>query len=590
MSIAPYTIVVGAVAGLLVFATMVPTDIQQPGTQPSEVVSLQRASLCDNCHGDYASEHEPYATWDSSMMAHAGRDPLFWATMAVSEQSFDGAGDLCLRCHAPNGWVDGFSTPTDGSALQSDHEDGVECALCHRMTHPDGSEHVGTQNPPFIANSGGANPEPYLGSGMYVLLDSNARLGPYANVNSNHASLQSNFHRSAEFCGTCHDVSNPLVGDLAHNHGAFIPLPPGSFSGIPGDSVENKAAFNNPPYAYGVVERTFSEHQSSIYADLPVSAYPALPIELRSGILEDAYNAALLAGNGGDFEDGTTRLFSCQSCHMLPTTGRGSNKNGTPTRHDLAVHDLAGGSTWIQDAMIYLDQTNRLRLGGGLSQDQKDHLARGQVQARAMLQGAAALEVQQNTLKVFNLTGHKLISGYPEGRRMWVNVRWYDRNDGLLREDGAYGNKQVQHRGQPLQVRTLLDAQAKVYQAKPGITQEWAAQLIGVGLDPNMAVDYNPVDGSPGLSLADLAARPAGSSLASFHFVLNNTLLADNRIPPLGMSFDEATRRNILPVPATQYGDPSPGGSYRHWDEISLRPQSLNWYHRKRGYLGRRRQ
>ncbi len=50
MSIAPFKIVVGAVAGLLILATTVPTDIQEPGTQPSEVVSLQRAGLCDNCH------------------------------------------------------------------------------------------------------------------------------------------------------------------------------------------------------------------------------------------------------------------------------------------------------------------------------------------------------------------------------------------------------------------------------------------------------------------------------------------------------------------------------------------------------------
>jgi hypothetical protein len=29
-----------------------------------------------------------------------------------------------------------------------------------------------------------------------------------------HQFLQSQFHRSVDFCGTCHDVSNPVVGDL----------------------------------------------------------------------------------------------------------------------------------------------------------------------------------------------------------------------------------------------------------------------------------------------------------------------------------------------------------------------------------------
>ena len=28
------------------------------------------------------------------MMSHAGRDPIYWATVAIAEQDFDGAGDL----------------------------------------------------------------------------------------------------------------------------------------------------------------------------------------------------------------------------------------------------------------------------------------------------------------------------------------------------------------------------------------------------------------------------------------------------------------------------------------------------------------
>jgi hypothetical protein len=42
-------------------------------------------------------------------------------------------------------------------------------------------------------------------------------------------------------------VSNPAVGDLAHNNGAQLPLAPGSFSGVPGAPVTEKAAFKNFP-------------------------------------------------------------------------------------------------------------------------------------------------------------------------------------------------------------------------------------------------------------------------------------------------------------------------------------------------------
>jgi hypothetical protein len=34
--------------------------------------------------------------------------------------------------------------------------------------------------------------------------------------------MQSLFHRDRDFCGTCHDVSNPVVGDLASGHGQLF--------------------------------------------------------------------------------------------------------------------------------------------------------------------------------------------------------------------------------------------------------------------------------------------------------------------------------------------------------------------------------
>jgi hypothetical protein len=64
----------------------------------------------------------------------------------------------------------------------------------------------------------------------------------------------------------------------------------------------------------------------------------------------------------------------------------------------------------------------------------------------------------------------------------------------------------------------------------------------------------------------------AGSHHETFHFVLNNAVVKDNRIPPYGMSYDEARKRNALPVPADQYGNPGAGGTYEYWDQIELNP------------------
>jgi hypothetical protein len=577
--LAPRTLAIGVclASAAATFALVVPNEVQLPGTQPNEVVAIQHVDSCTGCHGYYDAAIEPYRTWQGSMMAHASRDPLFWAALAVAEQDFDGVGDLCLRCHVPTGWMAGRSTPTDGSALQHFDAEGVECMVCHRLTNPDESEWDGVQNPPFIANSGGPNPEGWYGNGMMVLADGDTRYGPYANPAAPHAWRQSQFHRDAALCGTCHDVSNPVVGDLAPGNGSLDPLAPGTFSGVPGDPLSTKAAFNNPPYSYGVVERTFSEHMASTLSVTPVSEFPNLPTELRGGVLETVYDAALLAGQGGDYADGTERVYSCQSCHMTPAVAKGCNMAGSPVRADMPVHDLTGGNTWAMDAIQWLDDRGLLQIGGGLNQVERAAMDAAQERARAMLAGAAALQVdkQAGVVRVVNRTGHKLFTGYPEGRRMWLNVRWFNLQNQLLREDGAYGNLPVNVGGRSLVVRTLLDPHdphLRLWQVTPGISQAWAAKLLTLGNDPATALEYDRVTGQPVFTLGQLAAQPPGTAHASFHFALNDTVLSDNRIPPWGLRYDDARTRNCLPMPESLYGAPGPGGIYQHWDEVPLSP------------------
>ncbi len=566
-----------AVSLAATFALTVPNEVQMPGTQPHEVADIQNASSCVGCHSFMDPATEPYLTWQGSMMAHAGRDPLFWAALAVAEQDYDGVGDLCLRCHAPGGWEAGRSTPTDGSALTALDSEGVECMVCHRLVNPDTSEWDGVQNPPFVANSGGPYPEGFYGSGMMVLADGDTRFGPYNNPAAPHPWKQSKFHRSSALCGTCHDVSNPVVGDLAPNNGSLDPLAPGSFSGVPGSPLGTQAAFKNPPYSYGVVERTFSEHVSSSLAATLVSDYPLLPTELQGGVILKVATAAQAAGQGGDYADGTERVFSCQSCHMSPVVAPGCNLLGSPVRTDMPVHDLTGGNTFAFDAIKWLDDRGLLQLGGGLTVTERAAMDAAEIRARTMLAGAALLEIDKpnRLLKVYNRTGHKLFTGYPEGRRMWLNVRWLDAQNGLLREDGAYGNLPVNVAGRSMTVRTILDLQdpnLRIWQAVPGITQDWAAELLGLGNDPSTPLEFNRINGQPIATLGQLANAPPGSVHASFHFALNNTVITDNRIPPWGLRYDDARVRNCLPLPETLYGNPGAGGVYQHWDEVPLSP------------------
>lgn len=205
---------------------------------------------------------------------------------------------------------------------------------------------------------------------------------------------------------------------------------------------------------------------------------------------------------------------------MRDVTGVGCNKKGAPVRDDLPLHDFTGGNTFIPllVAQLYPDEIDPAALDAGIAR------------ATAMLQAAATLDLTVTPggagyvadVRVTNETGHKLPSGYPEGRRMWLHVRAIDQNSAVVYESAAYdaATGVLTH-----------DADAKIYEIKPGIS----AALSGV------------------------LGLPAGPS---FHFVLNNEVYSDNRIPPRGFT-NAAFTAIQSPVVDYSYADG------QHWDDTS---------------------
>lgn len=571
------------VSGPAFAATTVPSTIDQPGTQPQEVSNLESPDKCDNCHGGYNTATEPAFNWRGSMMANAGRDPIFWATLAVAEQDFDGAGDLCIRCHSTAGWLAGRSTPTDGSGLAAGDADGVECDFCHKATNTDNSDPIlkGIMNTPFTANDP-ATGEGFYGSGMSSIWGGSEKLGPYNDAAARHQFMKNDFTRSVDFCGTCHDVSNPAVGNLAHNFGVlteFLNTETVISDGSPTENPKNyagKAAFKNPPYKYGVVERTFSEYKAGLISQTPVDQYTSLPADLQDGVLKAIYDAASDFGTrSANYADGTTRYYSCQSCHMRPVLGQGCNKN-PPFRTDLPLHDMTGGNYWMPQAIKYLDSQGKLRLGGGLNAIQLAALDAGALRAKEQLGLAATLSVDANaqSVKIVNHTGHKLITGYPEGRRMWLKTTWKNDAGQVLRIDGDYGEIGATVNGIKVRsIKNLNDPNTRIYEAHYGLDQGWAVQLIGLGYPGDLPIGFDRLTGAVTHTLGELAAAATGTEYESFHFVLNNQVVKDNRIPPYGMSYDTARLRNALPVPASQYGG-GPEKNYNYYDTVPLNPPS----------------
>jgi len=466
---------------------VVPTtlnDVDMPGTQPLEgAILADPDQSCATCHGNFDSATEPWYTWRGSMMAQAARDPFFFACMAVAEQDAPSAGDLCIRCHTPGGWQEGRSVDTSGDLITSLDRHGVQCDFCHRAVDFDYVPGVSpAQDVEVLAN---INPLPLqYGNGQFINDPSPLMRGPYADADANHQFVESPFHRAANMCGTCHDVSNPVFDRT----GTFDYVPTAFNEPHPDMAVHNMAP----------VERTFSEWSMSEYATTGVYA-------------------PQFAGNKPD-----GIVSKCQDCHMRDVTGSGCNVPGAPTRTDLPLHDLMGGNTFVVDIVqdFFPDEVSVAQLQAA------------KARAVHMIQLAATLDLTAEefgiTARVTNETGHRLPSGYPEGRRVWLNVKAYDSTATVIYESGAYdfGTADLIH-----------DGDARVYEVHPGV--------------------------SPGLAAA--LGAPAGPS---FHFVLSDTVFEDNRIPPRG--FTNANFEAIQSPPVDHaYAD----GQY--WDDTEYHLPSV---------------
>lgn len=461
---------------------IVPTtlrDFDMPGSQPFDAGTLSDpTAACSSCHGNYDPAVEPFWNWQGSMMAQASRDPLFEACMAIANQDAPDSGDLCLRCHIPKGWLGGRSVPTDGTQMLDSDMSGVSCDFCHRMVDPFYDPGQNPMADDAILAALAAVPVVF-GNGQFVVDPNGTRRGPFTNASLGHPVLVSPFHREAAFCGTCHDVSNP----------AFEP--DGMGNHVP--NAFDAPATNFAAHAIMPIERTYSEWFYSDYNTL-------------AGVFAPEF--------AGNKPDGI--VHTCQDCHMRDLNAVACNLAGAPIRPDMPLHDMTGGSTWVPTILDDLFP----------GEVDPNALADGVTRARYMLQNAAELTLSESggdlIVRVTNKCGHKLPTGYPEGRRIWINVRFLDDGMNPISESGAYD---------PNTGVLTLDAEIKVYETKPGL-DEVTAPLVGTTPGP------------------------------SFHFVLNNKIFKDNRIPPLGFANADYAIFGGTPIGAT-YADG------QNWDETA---------------------
>ncbi|MBX3406732.1 MAG: hypothetical protein KF869_08205 [Phycisphaeraceae bacterium] len=457
---------------------------------------------CSNCHGAYVEEQAPYDRWVTSLMGQASRDPVFWAAFSIAQQDAEFIGDFCLRCHTPIGWARGKlmdPNPTDGSTLSGIDFTGVSCSVCHRMVDPEytpgvspardesillaipGSGHMWPHNANFVLDPQDYRRGPHdLQADWLIHNPPDPETGYPGGWLGFHEWEHSPFHSDSRMCATCHDVSTPTY-TLDTNTGAYVPN-----------------ALNAPPpvnkYHQFPEQRTYSEWANSLFGQGPVD----------------------LGGRfGGSRGNGVS---SCQDCHMPGIPGAGCGIEA-PHRPAVAQHDFSGANSWVLQAIIELWDFDASDTA--LSQEAvTDALERN----RSMMERASDMELSRIgddvNVRVINFSGHKLPTGYVEGRRMWINVRFLAANGTVLAEHGAYD----------FETAALDTETTKVYEAKHGIDATVAA----------------------------LTGEPVGEA---FRLALVNTIEKDNRIPPMGFNNAAFELLQAGSEPPNLYAD----GQY--WDD-----------------------
>ncbi len=457
-------LVVATLATLLLVASA-HAQIFQPGTQPvgeenGLIEPLSSSASCRECHGDYRGEDrlEPWDGWRGSLMGNAGRDPVFRAALAIAEHDNANAADFCVRCHSPSAWLRGRSSLPEWSSETGPRFLPDERAFLSADLDGVGCVicHRATDDVPMDPDA------PHLQNAQIYLADGNdaeTRYGPYEDTGSAeamHPVAKNAFLGSSQLCGQCHDIVNPVVMGLDRQ---------GNSTGRP-----------------FVIERTYSEWRHSDYASSPKASDRKTCLDCHMPLSQSPVRAAL---------DGDARDY-------------------------FREHRLLGGSTWVQHAIadMYPDDTDVAA----------SHLRASADATRTFLQEAAELSLQDVSIdgdvvealvRVTNLSGHKLPTGYPEGRRIWLQVE--------VVVDGTSVSATLPPGEQAVETAAVSAPHARTYEVKLG------------------------VDGEP-----------------SFHFIENNTLLEDTRIPPKGFSPPE--KLDMAPLGRDYQND---DGTYRHYDDVT---------------------
>lgn len=429
------------------------------GTQPNELIdNLQSNNACVFCHSSAQEDRMPVTAYRGTMMNLAGVDPVFLAATEITYARDQALTEVCIRCHYPKAWLEGrgLGTPSNDYGLNAGDYEGITCDFCHRAVAPEPVDPNSVVPPPELSGVVIEN------SQVYLAAYDNVKQGPNGSTLTNgHASTESALIKDSVMCAHCHDVSNDFL----------------TLKNADGSDTGQLMPF----------ERTYTEWKDSAFSD------PADP------------DAA-----------------SCQDCHFERWDGYTATAGPPPYRQDLGLHTMVGGNHVVPKmvAEIYRDDPD----APGFLQDLDADADRVVEATIRNLQDNAAelttreLVVDENgarlKVRVENKAGHKLPTGYSEGRRMWLGHVVRDSNNSEQARSGTPDN-------------TTWDI------AEPP-AQKWEVALSEDQLTH------------------------------SFHLATVDKVLKDNRIPPKGF------RPQLSTQPVGYEFEVLENGTLAHWDDVEL--------------------
>jgi nitrate/TMAO reductase-like tetraheme cytochrome c subunit len=157
---------------------------------PLTELDFPSAKQCRACHP------RQYTEWSRSMHAYAQHSPVFEAfNLTLVERTAGTIGTFCTRCHTPIGTALGENESVRNADRSRISREGVTCIVCHRR----------------VKSSYKSSGRIYMQPGeagvtcMYGPFDSDA-----SELAASHKATNLPFMKSSQFCGVCHDVTNPV--------------------------------------------------------------------------------------------------------------------------------------------------------------------------------------------------------------------------------------------------------------------------------------------------------------------------------------------------------------------------------------------